>query len=72
MSAKQSSVQSKQVALLLHLAKMASQISFRVQWDQVENRDRAIATHAESILRQSADAIRDATGDQEADSGDVV
>jgi len=72
MSAKKTSTQSKQVALLLHLARMAYQISDRVQWGQLERRDRAIETQAESILRRSADVIRDGISEQEATSGDVV
>ena len=48
---------SRQVALLLHLAKSVSQLATRVQWGNLSVEDSAAAYRAQDLLRGVADAI---------------
>lgn len=57
---------SRQVSLLLHLAKTCRQLSENIPWSIIGTREKALAERAAAQLRSASDSVGHALG-----SGDV-
>ena len=55
----QSNASARQVALLLHLARMVCQITGRVRWCDLVGEDRADGARVAALLRIAAETARD-------------